>query len=65
MAKSFVVIRNNNIIEGRYDSKQDAEAAAEALRDQFPRAYFEFGKLDKKLYNTVGDISYTPVDEVL
>ena len=63
MAKSYIVIKNNREVLGRYASKQGAEDAAEALRDNFPGAAFEFGKLDKKLYTTKTDATYTPVDE--
>ena len=65
MAKAFVVIKNNTRVVGRYDTKAESEAAAEDLRDRYPSAVFEFGKLDKKLYTQKGETVYTPIDENL
>lgn len=65
MAKSFVVIKNGTRVVDRFDTKQAAEAYANEQRDTNPQAIFEFGKLDKRMYTTIGDRVLTPVDEVL
>lgn len=65
MAKAFVVIQNLTRVISRHDSKQEAEDAAELARAENPRASFEFGKMDKRLYTSIGGVSYTPVDEAL
>lgn len=65
MAKEFIVIKNGTHVEARVDSKQEAEALGQELRDQNPRATYEAGKLDKKYYTTIGEAPATPVDEAL
>lgn len=65
MAKAFVVIKNGTTVVDRVNSKQDAELVARAMRDANPRAFFEFGKLDKKLYSSESDPTFTPVEEDL
>ena len=64
MAKAYVVIQNGVKVIARLGSKQEAEAFAEAQRDKYPRASFEFGKLDKKLYTSIGEVQYTDSEEV-
>ena len=63
MAKEFIVIKNGQNVEARVDSKQEAEALGQELRDQNPRATYEAGKLDKKYYTVIGDAPSLPVDE--
>lgn len=64
MAKAFVVIQNSTRVVARADSKQEAEAIAESLRDKYHGASFEFGKMDKRLFTTRGDTVYTPDEEI-
>ena len=63
MAKTYVVIKNAKAVVSRWDSKQDAQADAESRRDANPRASYEFGKLDKRLYTTQADVVYTTGEE--
>ena len=65
MAKAYIVIKNGTTVVGRFGSKALAQAEAELLRDKYTSAAFEFGKLDKRLYNTLSPATTTPVDEVL
>lgn len=65
MAKEFVVLRNGLFVDARVDSKQDAEALCTTLSIQNPRATYEYGKMDKKYYNTYTEESFTPVEEPL
>lgn len=64
MSKAFVVIKNSVRVVARFDSKSEAEAYAEAERQQNPGAVFEFGKLDKKIFNTRTEVAYSPAEEV-
>ena len=63
MAKAFVVIKNGNRIVERADSKQEAEARAEALLVENPSASYEFGKLDKRIFNNRTESVYVPGEE--
>ena len=63
MAKTFVVIKNSKYIVAREDSKQEAEATALALLATSPRATFESGKLDKKVYTATTPGETTVVEE--
>ncbi len=63
MAKSYIVIKNGREVVGRVNSKQAADALAQEFRDAFPRAGFEFGKLDKKYYSTEVSATTTPQEE--
>ena len=65
MAKAYIVIKNGTAVVDRVGSKAEAEAKATALRDANPEASFEFGKMDKRLYNTVAtEKTYSPDEEV-
>ena len=65
MAKAFVVIQNGDRVVARLDSKAEAQTHAEDLRDAYPEASFEYGKMDKRLYSTVATTkTYDPAEEV-
>lgn len=58
MAKEFVVIRNNNDVVQRCDSKAEAEAVALEFLQKYPRSSFEFGKLDKRVFTTSTEVEF-------
>lgn len=64
MAKEFIVVENGQRIVDRVDSKQEAEDRATELSNENKRASYEFGKLDKRLFHTVGNVDYTPGEEI-
>lgn len=63
--KAHLVIRNGNSIIGSYPTKKDAEDAAQALRDENPKASFWYAKVNKAYSTNITPPEFTPVDEVV